>query len=105
MLGLCCSGRCPGVCWVCLGSVGCQSTLTGSPAQVSRAEHQPERAPPWDGPDSAPAAVLGSSLCSGSLPGLHIRLGLGAAPTDGKSSSHLGEFWEITVSIFPLTQK
>lgn len=99
MLGLCCSGRCPGVCWVCLG---CQSSLTGSPAQLSTSLRE---LPPWDGPDSAPAAVLGSSLCSGSLPGLHIRLGLGTAPTDGKSSSHLGEFWEITVSIFPLTQK
>lgn len=43
-------------------------------------------------------------LCSGYIPGLHIRLDLGRAPADG-NSNHFRALWEIAVSIFPLTQK
>lgn len=43
-------------------------------------------------------------LCSGYIPGLHIRLHLGRAPADGNSNP-LRALWEIAVCIFPLTQK
>lgn len=88
-----------GACWA--RSELAPGSPFGCPAHLScpaRAGHQPGMGL------TLLLQLLGSSPCSGSLPGLHISLALGTAPADGKSS-HSGEFWEITVSIFPLTQK